>query len=272
LNKRYEFLKRRYLKNKQEQIHIYEIEASEAERHYPILCLHPAPYSGLFFKAIMPMINQHRKVIAPDYPGYGGSSPIESPPSISDYAAAINNVLDQIGDYDQYELIGFHTGCLVANELCLLDPKKINHTIMIDIPYFSGDAQKRLYNQMSKPLDLTKDLESLKKAWDFNVKNRIGKTPMERSFELFIESLRPGIKDYFAFHAAFTYQCEEKFQSNSKHVNVLATRSGLLDATHAAAETLNKSEIRDIHDISSNVFEEGATIIAEHVMEILSSD
>ena len=66
--------------------------------------------------------------------------------------------------------------------------------------------------------------------------------------------------------------CEEQFKSNSKHINILATRSGLLDATHAASGILDNSEIRDIEDITSNVFEEGAEIIAKHVLEILNAD
>ena len=125
---------------------------------------------------------------------------------------------------------------------------------------------------MAKPFGLNEDLESLRKSWDFNIKNRMGKVNIERSFDLLVESLRPGNRDHFAFHAAFTYACEEQFKSNSKHINILATRSGLLDATHAASGILDNSEIRDIEDITSNVFEEGAEIIAKHILEILNAD
>ena len=265
-------MKKRYLQYGEKQIHIRELEPSSNENGNPILCLHPSPYSGLFFETIMPMINKNRKIIAPDYLGYGSSSSIESPPSINDYAASIGEVLNQVGNYEQYDLIGFHTGCLVANELCHLIPDKIDQIIMIDIPYFTGEAQKGLLAQMAKPFGLSEDLESLRKSWDFNIKNRMGKVNIERSFDLLVESLRPGNRDHFAFHAAFTYACEEQFKSNSKHINILATRSGLLDATHAASGILDNSEIRDIEDITSNVFEEGAEIIAKHVLEILNAN
>ena len=138
--------------------------------------------------------------------GYGSSSSIESPPSINDYAASIGEVLNQVGNYEQYNLIGFHTGCLVANELCHLIPDKIDQIIMIDIPYFTGEAQKGLLAQMAKPFGLSEDLESLRKSWDFNIKNRMGKVNIERSFDLLVESLRTGNRDHFAFHAAF-YIC-----------------------------------------------------------------
>ena len=125
-------MKKRYLQYGEKQIHIRELEPSGNENGNPILCLHPSPYSGLFFETIMPMINKNRKIIAPDYLGYGSSSSIESPPSINDYAASIGEVLNQVGNYEQYNLIGFHTGCLVANELCLLIPDKIDQIIMIE--------------------------------------------------------------------------------------------------------------------------------------------
>jgi hypothetical protein len=140
---------------------------------------------------------------------------------------------------------------------------------MIDIPYFNHKEQKKLYPQMTNPLSISGDIESLQKTWDFNIKNRIDKIPIERSLELFIENLRPGKNDYFAFHAAFTYMCEERFKSNPKHINVIATKSMLLEATKIAAQTLNNSEIVNIHNITSNVFEEGAEVIAENVLSIL---
>ena len=46
----------------------------------------------------------------------------------------------------------------------------------------------------------------------------------------------------------------------------------LLEATHIASKTLSQAKIIDIHNITSNVFEEGAEIIAEHVLSILNAN
>ena len=262
-------MQKRYIQIKKGQMHLYEIEASVEERYKPLLCLHPAPYSGLFFKTIMPLLNKYRRIIAPDYPGYGGSYSLGANPKIADYADAINEGFMQNDTQIQYDLLGFHTGCLVANELSIINEQSVDKIIMIDIPYFNHKEQKRLYPQMTNPLSISGDIESLQKTWDFNIKNRIDKVPIERSLELFIENLKPGKNDYFAFHAAFTYKCEERFKSNPKHINVIATKSMLLEATKIAAQTLNNSEIVNIHTITSNVFEEGAEVIAENVLSIL---
>ena len=42
-------MKKRYLQYGEKQIHIRELEPSGNENGNPILCLHPSPYSGLFF-------------------------------------------------------------------------------------------------------------------------------------------------------------------------------------------------------------------------------
>ena len=73
-------MKKRYLQYGEKQIHIRELEPSGNENGNPILCLHPSPYSGLFFETIMPMINKNRKIIAPDYLGYGSSSSLKAHP------------------------------------------------------------------------------------------------------------------------------------------------------------------------------------------------
>jgi pimeloyl-ACP methyl ester carboxylesterase len=263
---------KRYIQTKKGQMHVYEIESSAEEIYKPLLCLHPAPFSGLFFKTIMPLLNKNRRIVAPDYPGYGNSYPMNTLPKISDYADAINEGFLQNEDLKQYDLIGFHTGCLVANELSIINKYSVDRVIMIDIPYFNKEEQKRLYPQVTTPLTISEDLESLRKVWDFNIKNRIDNVSIERSFELFIENLKPEKKDYFAFHAAFTYACEEKFKSNPKHIHILATKSMLLEATHIASKTLSQAKIIDIHNITSNVFEEGAEIIAEHVLSVLNAN
>ena len=81
----------------------------------PLVCLHPAPFSGIYFETIMPLLDIPGGIIAPDYPGFGGSDRIDGLPSIENFAAAMHDAIDdQTGPVD---LLGFHTGCLVAVEM-----------------------------------------------------------------------------------------------------------------------------------------------------------
>ena len=85
-----------------------------------LYCLHPSPFSGLAYTNVMPMLAQNRRVIAPDYPGYGGSDPFKAHPSIAEYAEAMLAVMDDLTRGGTVDLTGFHTGNLVAGEMSLI--------------------------------------------------------------------------------------------------------------------------------------------------------
>ncbi|MEM7283145.1 MAG: alpha/beta fold hydrolase [Pseudomonadota bacterium] len=253
-------MRNEYLETAKGQIHNRHLAANSQETQRPLLCLHPSPYSGLFFTTIMPLLNKHRRVLAPDYPGYGGSYALGNEPSIGTYAEALTEAFSSESEYD---VLGFHTGCLVGVELAVSQATKVKNLILVDVPYFTGDTQAGLFKKMTKPLALEPDLSCLETTWDFNVTKKMGLVPMERAFDMFLENLRPGTKDYYAFHAAFSYDCEGMFGQVDVPTTVVATRSGLLDATHECAKQINQAELIDEMDITSAVFETGARRIAE---------
>ena len=76
------------------QIHWRMMDAVAEATMPDLYCLHPSPFSGLAYTNVMPMLAQNRRVIAPDYPGYGGSDPFKAHPSIAEYAEAMLAVMD----------------------------------------------------------------------------------------------------------------------------------------------------------------------------------
>jgi pimeloyl-ACP methyl ester carboxylesterase len=112
----------------------------------PLICLHPAPFDGTYFAEFAQRFNGERRVLAPDYPGYGGSDAPPSQPSIDDYAAALLQVLDELTT-GKVHLLGFHTGCLVACEMARQQSQHVADLVLIDIPYFNGDEQCEKYRQ-----------------------------------------------------------------------------------------------------------------------------
>ena len=121
---------KRYVDTSFGQIHARVVAAAGEESQPPLLCLHPAPASGLYFATAFPYLNAHRRIIAPDYPGYGGSDPLDEPPGIDDYAKAMLEVLDAMETADAVDVLGFHTGCLVAAELAIDQPDRIRRAAL----------------------------------------------------------------------------------------------------------------------------------------------
>ncbi|MBT8444766.1 MAG: alpha/beta hydrolase, partial [Gammaproteobacteria bacterium] len=251
-------------------LHLHCMPAGRAEDQPPLLCLHPAPYSGAWFATVMPLLNQGRVVIAPDYPGYGGSAPTETEPSIRDYADAMLDLLDDMS-IARADVVGFHTGCLVGAEMSLVRADRVRRLILIDVPCFSGEERRKLYARAVTPRRFDADPAGLTEEWHRNVEQRLDAMPFDRAFELFVESLRAGDRSHWAFHAAFNYPSDERFPDLTKPVHVIATGSGLLDATRAAARLLPNVRLVECTDITRAVFEEGAGRISIEILAALGA-
>ena len=218
----------------------------------------------------MPLLNTRRRVIAPDYPGYGGSDGPGADPSIADYAKAILEFLDSPDVDGPVDVLGFHTGCLVATEMAILAPERFRRLVLCDVPYFEAGQRGALLEQMAQPMGIDGDLACLEKAWTFNIASRIEHVPLQRAFELFAEHLRAGDNDYRGFAAAFSYDCEARFAELDADVVILATKSGLHAQTVAAADVVRGATFVDVPEVTTAVFELGAEAIAKRINEALA--
>ena len=219
----------------------------------------------------MPLLNANRDVIAPDYPGYGGSDAPGETPTISDYAQAMLEFLECTGIDRPVDVLGFHTGCLVAAEMALVNAARIRRLVLCDVPCFEEEQRQALREKTAQPLKLDASLECLAAPWEFNITSRIGSLPMPRAFELFAEHLRAGSNDHFGFAAAFSYDWESRFAELDADVAVLATQSGLHEATVLAASTIRNATYTDVTDVTTAVFEAGAPAIAGHIKKALDA-
>jgi pimeloyl-ACP methyl ester carboxylesterase len=260
---------RRYRSCRFGQTHLRYLAANHDEIYSPLLCLHPAPYSGAWFTTVMPLLNEGRAIIAPDYPGYGGSTPTRSLPSVDDYALAMLDTLDDM-NVSRADVLGFHTGCLVGAELALRAETKIARLILVDIPFFTAEERTEMYASGVQPRAFSGGLSSLAPEWDSKVAQRLEAMSFKRAFELFVESLQAGDRSHWGFHAAYTYPSDEKFPLVTTPLRVIATRSSLLEPTRRAARALPQAEFVERLDIKRAVFDEGATGIAAEIRAALN--
>ncbi|MDJ0709238.1 MAG: alpha/beta hydrolase [Woeseiaceae bacterium] len=251
------------------QVHCRVLHATRDAGNGPLICLHPAPSSGLYFTTAMPLLNAERHVVAPDYPGYGGSDAQAAPLSIVDYAAAMLELIDDAALETPVDVLGFHTGCLVAVEMVHSRPDAIRRLVLCDIPYFTAEQQAGFRDKMTQPMPVSPELESLAGPWAFNVGSRLNDVPLERAFELFAEHCRAGTRDWFAFDAAFSYDCAGRFATLGADVTCLATQSGLHAPTEAAAAATPGAKYVDVPEVTTAVFESGAEAITKRILEAL---
>lgn len=104
-----------------------------------ILFLPPAPHTGAFFDAIRKQLSAY-ETEAVTYPGYGDQPAISSP-SIEGYASAVSSRESHI------DLVGFHTGCLVALELAK-SQQRLRSITLVDVPHFDQGTKAKHRSQL----------------------------------------------------------------------------------------------------------------------------
>ncbi len=91
---------------------------------YPVLLLHGSPGSGRVFRRLGPALGAGRRTIAPDLPGFGGSTAKIPDYSIRAHAAMTLQLLDSLA-IERAHVVGFSLGGGVALEMYRADSARI---------------------------------------------------------------------------------------------------------------------------------------------------
>jgi pimeloyl-ACP methyl ester carboxylesterase len=234
-----------------------------------LYCLHPAPLSGIAFETIMVHLARGRRVIAPDYPGHGGSDALAGPASIELYAAAMADVAAALSGGAPYDLMGFHTGCLVAMAMAR---GPVGAMVLVDVPWYDAATRAQKRAALAGELVLTPELGCLEGAWEFGMTRRLPSQPIERCFALFVEQLRHGRAMNAGFGAAFDYDCEAGLSAIARPFTIIATSSALGPPSRAAAAASPYARLVERADIKRSVLDEAAAATAESVLDALDQD
>ncbi|HRX88457.1 MAG TPA: alpha/beta hydrolase [Steroidobacteraceae bacterium] len=96
----------------------------------PLVLFHQAPMSARQFDAVyLPLARRGIRAIGVDLPGFGMSDPTDFVPKVEDWARIVPPLLDALG-IEQADLLGHHTGALLATEVALQFPDRIRNLIV----------------------------------------------------------------------------------------------------------------------------------------------
>lgn len=96
----------------------------------PVLLLHGSPGDADAFRRVAPSFAATHRVLAPDLPGFGASSPRVPDYSIRAHAAMVLQLLDSL-DLGQVHAVGFSLGGGVALEMHRADPGRLASLILL---------------------------------------------------------------------------------------------------------------------------------------------
>lgn len=130
-----------------------------------VLLLHQSPQNS---RALIPWIERlstRYAVFAPDTPGFGYSDPLPlAQPTIPDYAAALNALLDALG-IERVIVNGVHTGAVTALRFALDFPARVGGLICDGYARFNADERQLLLNGYLPPFEPQWDGSHLLWLW-----------------------------------------------------------------------------------------------------------
>lgn len=129
-------IERRYIATPVGQVHL---ACAGPDEGFPVLLLHQTPRSWDEYREVLVPLGGQRRVIAIDTPGYGASDPpVEH--TIQAYAAGILAVTEVLGAA-RFDLVGHHTGGVVAIEVAATVPERVDRLVLSSTSYIDAEAR-----------------------------------------------------------------------------------------------------------------------------------
>lgn len=221
--------------------------AGKASTLPAVVCLHMVPKSSRLYHQVLPYLAKDRLVIAIDYPGYGESDkPFEqSQASIENYTKAVWQVLDHLS-IDKVDLVGYHTGCMVALESAHLRSTQVNKVINISAPIFT-EEEVEAFNQYYAPIELDESGSRFKTMWERILYYRGAGMTLEMCADSMAENLRGGEAYEWGHAAAFNHaqQYIENIKTLTQPLLVINLNDDLNEHSQRVDVLMNNGERKD---------------------------
>ena len=194
----------------------------------PLILLHQAPMSSRQFDSVYHLLAKRGvRGIGIDYPGFGGSEATKHVPTIADYAAIVPPVLNYL-KLDKVDVLGHHTGALVATEFSLSNPQRtVNLILNGPLPMGDDERSQRLQRvkDVETPFKAVADGSHLQRLFARRAQMTAGNVDLNTVTRYIVEGLGGYGPFWYGHHAAFTYDHAAAIKRIS-HRTLILTNTG----------------------------------------------
>jgi pimeloyl-ACP methyl ester carboxylesterase len=239
------------------QMHVYAAQpAAGAGDKTALVCFHSSPLSGVEFRLFQCRMATDRIVLCPDTPGFGGSDVPPRVPTIPDYAGAMADMLEDAGygpkGRGAVDLLGTHTGTLIATELACARPDLVRNVILSSIALFSDAQRADMRQRYGGPQPLLTDPGFVPKAFQESVIAGHADQTAERRLAFFAERLRAGTTSWYGPEASLSYDPIPRLKTMAQPVLLLVVRDILAQNTRDAMAFVPKVTLKDLEAVTTN--------------------
>jgi pimeloyl-ACP methyl ester carboxylesterase len=261
-----------YISGNYGQLHLRE--SGQLSEKTTIICLHMAPKSGRSFNKIMPYLGSDRLVIAPDYPGYGESDhpPAEPNVTVENYAEAIGEVIATL-NLKSVNLIGYHTGSMVAVEVARQQPSVVKKLINISAPIFT-QLELDHFRDYFAPISLDTEGSRFRIMWERIMKYRGPGMTLEDCAVSMAENMRGGENYEWGHHAAFNYTHDytRHLSKISQPLLVMNPKDDLYEQTKRVDPFLNMGTRTDFLDWGTGFLDAFSEPVAQEMLRFFDKN
>ncbi len=264
-------MRRAYFECRYGQLHVhYAIPTGGGfDEATTLLCFHQSPMSVRVFDKFLAEMGQDRSVYAVDTPGFGQSDAPSTQPTIADYAAAMADFLDTMR-FRKVDLLGYHTGALIAAELAIARPEQVRKLALVGVPLLN-DAERAAFRKSPWPTAVTEDGSHLAIEWQRSMQWRGPGVSLESLAAGFADKLRNGPNAPWGARAVMDYPAMERLRLVTQPALVLRPKDDLWEATARAKGVLRNANVVDLPQYGFGIFDVAPHVVATACRDFLTS-
>ncbi|MFZ9477878.1 MAG: alpha/beta fold hydrolase [Steroidobacteraceae bacterium] len=236
INSELPVIRRGYGEGRTGQVHYRRCRPHSSEQPArPLLLLHQSPLSSTQFERVMPALAAHGfDVVAPDMPGFGMSDAAPEGASLHDFAAVIPAALEVLG-CTRADIVGHHTGAVLAAVFAAEQPKAVNRLILNGFPLLGQAEREHFASFYFGPKEPKADGSHLLVAWQNRLRSTPGWTDINLMHRYTVEALHRGSTNWKAFPLVIGADLHEVLQRlNVPTLMFTNTGEDLYDSTRRA--------------------------------------
>lgn len=243
-------LQRGYLPSRAGQVH-YASVVKQSNTGRALFMLHQTASSGVMFHDVMHRLQSSQAdishVVAPDTPGFGGSSHITvEPPTVQGFAASLGDAVEAYLNKFQLNraciMYGHHTGAAMAVKLATDFPGLVQGLILHGPPLLTTNEQREQVRGMYSNPELCEDGSHMTCIWD-RIRAKDPAMPLELAQREAVLSMQAGTNYVGGYQAVANLDLEELLAKVSIPVLIIAGgRDSLKACVEPTAERLKHCE------------------------------
>jgi len=212
----------------------------------PLVCFHLSPMSGRVYERFIGAMSANRLAIAIDTPGFGMSDAPPVRPSIADYSRAMRAAVAALGIQTPIDLMGYHTGSMIAADLAAEHQALVRRLILVSAPIFT-EAEREQLRQRYAPLTPSLDGSHLVKRWTGYVHHYLGRGLMiEDLADMFPDGLLGRNLAWWGHNAAFAFTSNMRLPELRQPILVLNPGDDLQQESRRATALLRNGRLVEL--------------------------